>query len=188
MNLLKAVVKAAFELGKTVLEFTRQMIEFTYRTAARLIDAALAVGAKVVDILEAVVTATYFVFRKMERRAAGVGTCRRHPWLAARSRRGAGVRALARGGTGDPLRQERGGRGSRLGAEQTQAMFERMVQLCEAVGSAVTEVIDWAVARGSDALDLLGGIWDRIGNSIIYALNYPGDRLHSGDRQVRQGR
>jgi hypothetical protein len=47
-----------------------------------------------------------------------------------------------------------------------------MVQLCEDVGSAVTEVIDWAVARGGDALDLLGGMWDRIGNSIVYALNY----------------
>jgi len=57
-------------------------------------------------------------------------------------------------------------------AAQTQAAFERMIQLCEDVGAAVTEVIDWAVARGADALDLLGSVWEKVGNSITYALNY----------------
>src|SRR5690606_39263757 len=55
---------------------------------------------------------------------------------------------------------------------QAQAVLERIVQLCEDVGAVVTEVIDWAIARGEDALDILGGMWERIGNSIDYALNY----------------
>ena len=41
------------------------MVAFTYQTAARLIEAALAVGAAVVDILETIAKASYFVFRKI---------------------------------------------------------------------------------------------------------------------------
>ena len=64
MNLLKAVVKAAFELGKTIVEFTKSMVEFTYKTAARFVEAALEVGATVAEMLAAVAKSTYFVFRR----------------------------------------------------------------------------------------------------------------------------
>jgi hypothetical protein len=57
-------------------------------------------------------------------------------------------------------------------ASQTQAIFERLIQLCEDVGAAVTEIIDWGIARGQDVLEVLGGLWERIGNSVDYALNY----------------
>jgi hypothetical protein len=40
------------------------------------------------------------------------------------------------------------------------------------VGAAITEIIDWGIARGQDMLDVLGGLWERIGNSVDYALNY----------------
>ena len=47
MHLLKAVVKAAFELGKTIARVHQvRWCEFTYQTAARLVEAALEVGAK----------------------------------------------------------------------------------------------------------------------------------------------
>src|SRR5262249_17804841 len=135
MNLLKEVIKAAFALGKTILEFTKQMVEFTYRTAARLIDAALQVGAKVVDILESVVTSTYFVFRKIVNavlQALGpVGDIL--GWLLDRGE------ALASALWREAVLAIRFVKKSVVevldwAAAQTEAMLERMVQLCEEVG------------------------------------------------------
>jgi hypothetical protein len=57
-------------------------------------------------------------------------------------------------------------------AAQSAAVFDRIIVLCEDIGAAVTETIDWAIARGGDALEVIGGLWDRLGNSVFYALNY----------------
>jgi hypothetical protein len=175
-------------LGKTIVEFTKQMVEFTYRTAARLIDAALQVGAKVVDILESVVTSTYFVFRKiinavlqalgpvgdilgwlLDRGEALASALWREAVLAIRFVKKSVVEVLD------------------WALAQSQQMFDRMVQLCEEVGAAVTEVIDWAIARGDQAMEILGGLWDRVGNSVLYALNYLKDDFIPGIAKFIKG-
>ena len=113
---LKKVVQAAFELGKTIAEFTVSMVEFTYRSAARFIEAALEVGVAVVEMLETVVERGYFVLRKIINgvlQALGpVGDIL--DWLITRGEDLAS-RALAAGRAGDPVREEERDRGPRLG-------------------------------------------------------------------------
>jgi hypothetical protein len=57
-------------------------------------------------------------------------------------------------------------------AQQTSAIFEKIIQLVESVGAAVTEIIDWAITIGDEMLEQLAGMWERLGNSVVYALNY----------------
>ena len=53
------------ELGKTVVEFVGAVVAFTYKTAARLIDAMIDAGLAVADLLAQAVASGYFFFRKM---------------------------------------------------------------------------------------------------------------------------
>ena len=48
-----------------MVEFVGSVIAFTYRTAARLIDAMIEAGLKVADMLAQALAKSYFVFRKM---------------------------------------------------------------------------------------------------------------------------
>jgi hypothetical protein len=156
-----------------VLEFTKSVVEFTYKTAARIIEAALAAGAKAVDFLEAVASSTYFEFRRIVNgvlQALGpVGDVL--DWLLDRGEQLAS--ALWREAV-LAIRFVKKGVSEVLdwAATQAQDVFDRMIQLCEEAGAAVTEMIDWGIARGQDALEILGGLWDRVGNSVVYALNY----------------
>jgi phage-related protein len=173
MNLLREVVRAAIELGKTIIEITRTLVEFTYRTAARFIEAALEVGVTVVEMLETVVESTYFVFRKIVNgilQALGpVGDV--FEWLLERGE------ALGSALWREAVMACRFVKRSVTeildwGASQIDATFESIIRLVESAGAAVTEVIDWAIAVGEEMLEQVAGIWERVGNSIIYALNY----------------
>lgn len=173
MNLLKQVLKAAFELGKTILEFTRTLVEFTYKTAARLIDAALQIGKTVAEILDSVAGATYYIFRKIVNgilQALGpVGAVL--DWLISRGE------DLASALWREAILACRFVKKSisevlTWAAQQTMSVFEKIIQLVENVGAAVTEIIDWAITIGDEMLEQLAGMWERLGNSVIYALNY----------------
>ena len=174
MNLLKKVVKAAFELGKTIARVHQAdgRVHLQDRGAP---DRSRAGSRRrqVVDILETVVGASYFVFRKIVNavlQALGpVGDVL--GWLLDRGE------ALASALWREAVLAIRFVKKSVTemldwAAAQTQAAFDRIIELCEDVGAAVTEVIDWAIARGDDVLEVLGGLWERVGNSIDYALNY----------------
>ncbi len=173
MNLLKEVVKAAFELGKTVAQFVQSMVEFTYRTAARFIEAALEVGATVMEMLETVVEATYFVFRKIVNgilQALGpVGDI--FEWLLDRGE------ALASSLWREAVLAVRFVKKSVTdimdwALAQTDAIFDRLLELVEDIGTRIADVIEWAQAAGELALQKLGEATIRVGNSIGYVLSY----------------
>ena len=57
-------------------------------------------------------------------------------------------------------------------ATQVDAVFDRILEAIEDVGTAIYEVIEWAQAAGDFALELLGEATRRVGNSINYVLSY----------------
>jgi hypothetical protein len=131
------------------------------------------VGAAVVDILEAVAGASYFVMRKLVNavlQALGpVGDV--FEWLLDRGE------DLASGLWRDVALAVRFVKESVTeildwAAAQTEALFEKLIAICEDIGASMTDILDWAIARGGDILEFFGGVWDRIGNAYWYALNY----------------
>jgi len=57
----------------------------------------------------------------------------------------------------------------------------------EDIGSRISEVIDWAIAVGDAALELLGEATERLGNSISYVLNYLENDFIPGIRKFVEG-
>lgn len=173
VDLLETTLEAMFEIGRTIVEFTESMVKFTYRAAARLIEAAMSVGQSIADMLEAVVGATYFVFRKIVNgilQALGpVGDI--FEWLIDR---GEALASELWRQTVLAIRFVKESVTEVLdwALEQTDAIFDRILEIIEDIGSRISEVIDWAISAGETALELLGEATERVGNSISYVLNY----------------
>src|SRR5690606_33518092 len=53
-----------------------------------------------------------------------------------------------------------------------QQFFDRMLEIVEDIGSTIAEVIEWAQVAGNKALEWLGEATVRLGNSVGYVLSY----------------
>jgi len=181
-------VKAIFDLGKSLADFTLSTMQAGFDLAGRLLEAALAAGKAVGDVLATAIQQGFLIFRRtlhaLLSRLGPIGSVL--DWLLTQT---GNLATLAWRETMNALQMF--GRSINEALDwakaKSAAVLKQIVEAAEAAGALASDLIGWAMKAGDAALSLVGEVLYRAGHTVDYILLWLEKDVLEGVRAMVKG-